>query len=50
MGWERRRREVDVEGHGAAKSWAVMAVSSVVASEHLRAADFGWLDVHFQSV
>lgn len=50
MGRERRWREVNVEGHGAAKSWAVMAVSPVVSSEHLGAGDFGWLEVHFQSV
>ena len=33
------RREVDGEGHGAAKCLTVVSVSFVVAIEHLRASD-----------
>lgn len=47
MGRARRRREKDVEGHGATKSWAEMVVPLVVASKHLRAAYLCWFCLHF---
>lgn len=43
----RRRREVDVEGHGAAERWAKMFEPLVVTTENLGAADlcgFGFHD------
>lgn len=42
-----RRREIDVEGHGAAESRTEMLVPLVVPSKHLRAADLTWLRLHF---
>lgn len=42
----RRRREVDVEGHGATESWAEMLVPLVESSKHLGAADLTWFGIH----
>ena len=42
----RRRREVDVEVHGAAESWAEMFEPLVVAAEHLAAANLGGFRLH----
>lgn len=42
----RRRREVDVEVHGAAQSGAEMLEPLVVPSEHLPAANLGGLRLH----
>lgn len=49
VGRGRRRREEDVEGHGATQCGTVVFVSLVVSTKHLCAADFGWLAVglHF---
>ena len=35
VGRRTRKREVDVEGHGATKSWAEMLVPLVESSKHL---------------